>query len=175
MLCFAFLSRRPSEGEGEQVFTAVCAADPGPWSDRCSAHFALLARLQLSPCMDAKGGSSFSASARETWSAEGVRRHQRRAGGFLQRGEERLPTVRQRLALQGVGEGEREERGVGRAALEGGAASSAACVGYSSGSSLLALSHLCLSADAAPSSLTPGGPVPQAGTLGWAAVPFSSA
>lgn len=56
-----------------------------------------------------------------------------------------------------------------------GAASGAACVGYSSGSSLLALSHLCLSGDAAPSSLTPGGPVPQAGTLGWAAVPFSSA
>ena len=40
----------------------------------------------------------------------------------MQRGEERLPTVQQRLALQGVGEGEREERGDGRAAFEGGEA-----------------------------------------------------
>lgn len=56
MPCFTFLSSRPLEGEEEQVFKAVCTEDPGPWSDRCSAHCALFTCLQLSPFMDAKRG-----------------------------------------------------------------------------------------------------------------------
>lgn len=80
-----------------------------------------------------------------------------------------------------MGEGEREERGDGRAAFEGGEARTSEVrpqvqlCGFQLQEQPSCLSHLCLSGEGVPSSLTLGGPILQAGTLGWAAIPFSSA